>query len=113
MTFAMSGLLHVWVARHTFRRGYVRTLVFFVIQMALVKIQDKTRQRFPSMPRVLQVMETMGLFLPSLYIYGGLFVEAYPEWLEINPVDTPAWAMPIVERAADACSLNLLAVPLE
>jgi len=107
LTFAMSGLLHVFVARHAFRRGYFRTLAFFLSQMALIRMQEWSRKEHKDVPHWARVVETYSLFMPTLYLYGGLFVEAYPEWAENNPVQVPEFAKPFVKMLAYKMGIEL------
>mmetsp|Transcript_22543 Transcript_22543/g.31535 ORF Transcript_22543/g.31535 Transcript_22543/m.31535 type:complete len:112 (+) Transcript_22543:62-397(+) len=104
----MSGLLHMWVARHTFRRGYLRTLLFFLTQSLMIEAQNLRRTKFPSLPKWALILETVGMFLPSLYLYGGLFVESFPEWAENNPIEPPQWAKGVVRTLAEKLQIKLL-----
>jgi hypothetical protein len=41
------------------------------------------------LPVLLQSNVSVAFFFLSLPLYGGLFVEAMPSWLEKNPYNTP------------------------
>eukprot|EP01100_Stratorugosa_tubuloviscum_P014326 TRINITY_DN7604_c0_g1_i1.p1 TRINITY_DN7604_c0_g1~~TRINITY_DN7604_c0_g1_i1.p1 ORF type:complete len:371 (-),score=63.17 TRINITY_DN7604_c0_g1_i1:144-1256(-) len=95
-TFSVSGLLHVFVAYHTFQKNLINTFLFFGLHGVWVTVEHFTafRQRVPAL---LRTLVTALFFSATFPLYGGLFIDAMPEWLTNNPVPIAEWSRPIVD----------------
>ena len=94
--FSASGILHVFVAYHTFQTGLLGAFVFFNLQGAWVSLEYLTGYR-RKVPSPLRALVTAGFFAATFPLYGGLFISAMPEWLHNNPVPIAGWSRPVVE----------------
>ena len=83
VAFAVSGVMHAYIAHFSFGRGHLRSIVFFVVQPIWIEIESHLR---------LPAGRTHFFFYLSSYLYLGLFVEAMPEWMDKNPLPaTTPW----------------------
>lgn len=97
-TFAVSGLLHVYVVHFTFQTGYLRAFVWFIAQHYWIYLVEETNE-WKELPRAVKRIVTHTFFFLSLTLYGGLFVEAMPEWLDKNrPENIPQVFVNISKR---------------
>mmetsp|Transcript_4469 Transcript_4469/g.8091 ORF Transcript_4469/g.8091 Transcript_4469/m.8091 type:complete len:191 (-) Transcript_4469:510-1082(-) len=92
--FAMSGVLHSWVAYVTFGQGIVRACAFFVIQVPWIAMEQSYAKEVKMfLPKMVRWVLTFGFFFATLPLYAGLFVDGYPKWLENN---NPSLSVPKV-----------------
>jgi hypothetical protein len=73
LTFAVSGLIHVYTNYFVFGGGYWRTMAFFMLQPVWIDAED-----YFAIPTGWSHL----LFWLSSFLYLGLFVEVLPEYLE-------------------------------
>jgi hypothetical protein len=95
-TFAVSGVLHAWVAYFTFGRGVVRAFVFFLLQVPGILLERKFLSKVPVF---VKLCWTMAYLLATTPLYLGLFVENYAEWLELNDPGIPKHLSRLSQRA--------------
>eukprot|EP01104_Vermistella_antarctica_P013211 TRINITY_DN3966_c0_g1_i1.p1 TRINITY_DN3966_c0_g1~~TRINITY_DN3966_c0_g1_i1.p1 ORF type:complete len:415 (-),score=74.60 TRINITY_DN3966_c0_g1_i1:30-1274(-) len=96
LTFATSGILHMFVSHHTFHGGLVRSFVFFALHGLLCSVEP----RFIDSKKdslIKRVLWTHGTFLLILPIYAGLFVDAMPGWADNNVMPEREFLRPIVD----------------
>jgi len=79
--FTVSGLLHSYVSHFTFGYGQGRSLLFFVLQVPWMVWVEPS---FTDLPDNVRRCITLAFFYATLPLYGGLFVEAMPEWIYKN-----------------------------
>jgi len=79
-TFAISGVMHSLIAHFTFGYGELRSFLFFILQPVWMDLVT---------PRLADLRYPVGLthtfFFLSSVMYVGLFVEALPDWFDLNP----------------------------
>uniref|UniRef100_A0A0G4FRV6 Wax synthase domain-containing protein n=1 Tax=Chromera velia CCMP2878 TaxID=1169474 RepID=A0A0G4FRV6_9ALVE len=85
LAFFASGVLHAWVAHITFRKGRVQALAFFCASGLLVGLETwvyKKRHWLLKLPAVVRASVTFFLFWVSYQLYGTLFMDSMPTFLE-------------------------------
>jgi len=87
-TFAMSGVLHMYVVHFAFGTGYLRTLLFFLLH-GLAGFLENALQLRQRLGPVFGTVLTITFVLASLPLYVGLFVEAGREWFLNTPDSIP------------------------
>jgi hypothetical protein len=79
LTFAVSGLMHVYIVHFTFRRGYLRTMAFFLLQPLWIDVENYL---------VIPAGRTHLFFWLTLFLYIGLFVDVLPDYLKNSVVQS-------------------------
>jgi hypothetical protein len=79
LTFAVSGLMHVYTDYFVFGGGYWRTMAFFMLQPVWIDVEDVF---------TIPGGRTHLFFWLSSFLYLGLFVEVLPEFLEKSALES-------------------------
>ncbi|CAB9500067.1 expressed unknown protein [Seminavis robusta] len=108
--FAVSGILHSWVAYFMFGRGLIRACVYFVIQNPWITFERS--DTYKNLPRFVGGFLSLLFFIGTMPIYGGLFVEGYPTMFEKNDESVPR-DLPFLSNVSQWCLENLLHVQPE
>jgi hypothetical protein len=107
LTFAVSGILHSYVAQITFGKGIVRSFVFFALHGTASSVEYAMRKKNSSTARLSKRAAAFAFAAVTLPLYVGLFVDAMPTWLYKSQPFFPEYVAAFGKTAASTIVSNL------
>jgi hypothetical protein len=109
ITFAVSGLLHSYVAYFTFGRGAISSFLFFMIHGAACVVDRLAAHKYGT-PRWLRAAFVPLLLVATQPLYPALFIDAMPEWLNTTTPEVWDFLKPLSSWTSELVKGTLTAI---